>query len=129
MSPVVAITALVARTNSELAAVHDFFQHSQTVWQSFEDLVAAGHRITSENPATGSTIDQDGLVRLALRYRRAYLAVYPFQQFVATFEAFLFDLLRLLLLHNPRQLAKKTLDFAAVLRAADRDEIIAAVID
>jgi hypothetical protein len=122
------LRAIAERTERELDAVHDFFEHSKIVWLSFKTYVDQGHKISAENPATGTRIDQDGLVRLARQYTREYLAVFTFRQFVSTFEAFLFDFLHRLLLHNPWQFSERQLDFGTVLRAASRDEIVSGVI-
>jgi hypothetical protein len=65
---------------------------------------------------------------LAPQYTREYLATFTFRQFVSAFEAFLFDFLHRLLLHNPWQFAKSQLEFEVVLKAADRDEIISGMI-
>jgi hypothetical protein len=116
------------RADRELDAVHDFFEHSKIVWRSFQILVDEGHRISAENLATGTHIDQDGLVRLAPQYTREYLATFTFRQFVSAFEAFLFKFLHRLLLHNPWQFSERQLDFGTVLKAASRDEIVAGVI-
>ena len=75
----------------ELDAVHDFFEHSKIVWRSFQILVDEGLKVSEENLATGTRIDQDGLVRLAPRYTHEYLANFTFRQFVSTFEVFFFD--------------------------------------
>ncbi len=77
---------------------------------------------------TGTTIDQDGLLLLVPHYTTEYLATFTFRQFVSTLEVFLFEMLYLLLRHNPRQLARKQLVFEAVLDAANREEIISGVI-
>ena len=45
------------------------------------------------------------------------LATFTFRQFVSAFEAFLFNLLNRLLLHNPWQLSEKQLEFRTVLKA------------
>src|SRR4051812_40360121 len=103
--------------NRELDAVHDFFEHSKIVWRSFRLLVGQGHQVAAENVATGTRIDQDGLVHLSPHYTRQYLATFTFRQFVSTFEAFLFDFLHCLLEHNPWQFAEKQLDFGTVLKA------------
>ena len=119
---------IAERADRELDAVHDFFEHSKMVWRSFQILVGEGHRVSAENLATGTRIDQDGLVRLAPQYTREYLATFTFRQFVSSFEAFLFNFLHRLLLHNPWQFAEKQLEFSTVLKAADRDEIVSGVI-
>jgi hypothetical protein len=122
------LRAIAERADRELDAVHDFFEHSKMVWRSFQILVNEGHRISAENPATGTRIDQDGLVRLAPQYTREYLATFTFRQFVSAFEAFLFHFLHRLLVHNPWQFSERQLDFGTVLKAASRDEIVSGVI-
>jgi hypothetical protein len=122
------LRAIAERADRELSAVHDFFEHSRIVWRSFETLVAEGHKVSTENPATGTRIDQDGLVRLAPQYTRDYLATFTFRQFVSVFETFLFNFLHRLLLHNPWQFSEKRLEFGTVLKAANRDEIVSGVI-
>jgi hypothetical protein len=122
------LQAIAQHADRELDAVHDFFEHSKIVWRSFQILVDEGHKITAENLATGTRIDQDGLVRVAPQYTREYLAAFSFRQFVSAFEVFLFDLLYQLLLHNPWQFSEKQLDFGTVLKAASRDEIVSGVI-
>ena len=122
------LRAVGERANRELDAVHDFFEHSKLVWLSFQILVDQGHKIAAENLATGTRIDQDGLVRLAPQYTHEYLATFTFRQFVSAFEAFLFNFLQWLLLHNPWQFAERQLDFGTVLEAGSRDEIISGVI-
>jgi len=122
------LRVIAERADRELDAVHDFFEHSKIVWRSFQILVDEGHRISAENLATGSRIDQDGLVRLAPQYTREYLATFTFRQFVSAFEAFLFNFLYRLLLHNPWQFSERQLDFGTVLKAASRDEIVSGVI-
>ncbi len=122
------LRVIAERAERELDSVHDFFEHSKIIWRSFQILVGEGHRISAENPATGTRIDQDDLVRLAPQYTREYLAVFTFRQFVSAFEAFLFNFLHRLLLHNPWQFSERQLDFETVLQAASRDEIISGVI-
>ncbi len=122
------LQAIAERTNRELDAVHDFFEHSKIVWQSFQSLVNSGHAVTSVNAATGTTIDQIGLVALTPQYTREYLVTFTFHQFVASFEAFFFGFFHRVLLHNPWPFARTQLDFEAVLRSKDRDDIIGAVL-
>lgn len=122
------LRAIAEHADRELDAVHDFFEHSKIVWRSFQILVGEGHKVSYENLATGTRIDQDGLVRLAPQYTREYLATFTFRQFVSAVEAFLFNFLHRLLLHNPWQLSDKQLPFSTVLKAANRDEIVSGVI-
>jgi hypothetical protein len=112
----------------ELDSVHDFFEHSKMVWRSFQILVDQGHKVAAENLATGTRIDQDGLIRLAPQYTRDYLSTFTFRQFVSAFEVFLFNFLHRLLFPNPWQFAKSQMEFEIVLKAGDRDEIISGMI-
>jgi hypothetical protein len=122
------LRAVADRADRDLDAVHDFFEHSKIVWRSFQTLVEQGHKISAQNLATGTRIDQDGLVALAPQYSREYLATFTFRQFVSAFEAFLFDFLHRLLLHNPWQFSERQLDFGTVLKAGSRDEVISGLI-
>ncbi len=116
------------QTHAELDSVHDFFEHSKIVWRSFQILVDEGHKVTADNLATGTRIDQDGLIQLAPKYTRDYLSAFTFRQFVSAFEVFLFNFLHRLLLHNPWQFSKSQLEFDVVLKAVDRDEVISGII-
>jgi hypothetical protein len=122
------LRAIASQAHRDLDAVHDYFEHSKFVWRSFRTFVAKGHRIVADNPATGSRLDQDGLVRLGPQYAREYLATFTFRQFVSIFEVFLFAFLHRLLLHNPWQFADRQLGFDVVLRAGSREEIISTVL-
>jgi hypothetical protein len=116
------------RASRELDAVHDYFEHSKLVWLSFQDFVDKGYIVQFTSLATGTAIDQAGLLGLGPHYTRAYLATFTFRQFVSTFEVFLFDFLHRLLLHNPWQFAKSALQLETVLNAGDREEIISIVL-
>lgn len=122
------LRGIATRAHRELDAVHDFFEHSKIVWRSFQILVDEGHKVVAENLETGTRIDQDGLVRLAPQYTRNYLSTFTFRQFVSAFEAFLFNFLHRVLLHNPWPLARGQVEFEVVLRAKDRDEVISGMI-
>lgn len=123
------IRTVAERALLELDRVSDFLERSEFVWRNFEDFVAKGHRSRCASVATGNAADQDELIRLLGRYLDDYLKPFTFGRSVVIFETFLFDLLRLVLRHNPWQLAKKQLAFTVVLNAADRDAVIFAVID
>ena len=122
------LRALADRTQRELDSVHDFFEHSKIIWRTFQVFVEEGHKVVAENLATGTSIDQDGLIALAPQYTREYLAAFTFRQFISTFEVFLFDFLYRLLLHNPWQFGKSQVEFEVILKASDRDDVIAQVL-
>ncbi len=119
---------IAERANRDLDAIHDYVEHTKIVWVSFEYHVRLGHAVSLMNPATGTIVDEAGLVQLAPLYVRKYLLTLTFRQFIATFEAFFFDFLHRILQHNPWQFAKNRLEFETVLKANDRDEIIAGVL-
>lgn len=123
------IRTVAERAERDLIRVADFLAHSEFVWGSFEDFVAKGHPSRCINEVTGNTADQHELIRLSSDYLSDYLKPYTFSRCVAIFETFLFDLLRLVLRHNPWQLGKKQIEFSVVLNAADRDAVILAVVD
>lgn len=114
---------IAERATRRLDEIHDFYEHSRYVWKSFRERVDGGHSCVANNPATGSSVDQAGLVALVPRYDE-FLASFTFRQFVTVFESFLFDFLHRLLLHNPHQFAQRRLTLGDVLAAADRDEVI-----
>ena len=122
------LRVIAERAHRELDAVHDFLEHSKFVWRSFRTFVEEGHSVGYTSFATGTTIDQHGLLGLERHYTRAYLTTFTFRQFVSVFEVFLFNFLHRLLLHNPWQFAKSTLEFDIVLKASDRDDIIAGML-
>jgi len=122
------LRAIADGAHRELDRVYDFFEHSKLVWNTFEDLVAQGHKVVFQSVATGTAVDQTGLLGLTSRYTREYLAAFTFRQFVSVFEVFLFDFLHRLLRHNPWQFARTLLEFEVVLKAADRDAVISGVI-
>lgn len=112
----------------DLDAVRDFYEHSNIVWLSFQEFVRAGHTIASTSSNTGTTIDQLGLVRLTTRYMGDHLAGFIFRQSVTIFESFFFAFFHRILQHNPWQFSRSQLDFETVLRAKDRDEVVANVL-
>lgn len=122
------LRAIADAAQRELDRVYDFFEHSKLVWTSFERLVAQGDKATFQSAVTGTAIDETGLLDLASGYTRDYLAAFTFRQFVSVFEVFLFDFLHRLLRHNPWQFARTPLELETVLKAADREAVIADVI-
>jgi hypothetical protein len=117
------------RTLSGLTAAIDFLDHNLVVWRSFADSVAAGHTLDFTNTTTGTRTNQNDLVRLSDPYTNDYLLPFTFQRILALFETFFFDLLRVLLRHEPRRLSKKTVEFGTILAAPNRDVLILSVVD
>jgi hypothetical protein len=119
---------IAERTKGDLNSVHDFFEDSKTAWESFEFNVSLGRTVTLLNPATGTLIDQAGLLALVPKYTYEYLATFTFRQFVSIFESFFFAFFLRIIQHNPRQYAKSKLELDIVLKAKDRVEIISNVL-
>lgn len=123
------IHALEKQCLAALAASHDYYFHSRTVWRRLERAVAKGDRFTIRNSATKTKTNQEALVGYIERYVGDYLIVSTFQQFVTVFEDFFFDLLRLWLVAYPGSLSEKDLKFGLVLKAPDKAAITHAVVD
>jgi hypothetical protein len=113
---------------SSLDASHDYYAHTQGAWRLVQQMVRQGHKVTFRNQATGHTIGETELSELAQEYVTGYLASATFQHFVSLFEGFVFDVVRAWLIEYPYSLARNQLDFRTVLEAADKAEIVAAVV-
>src|SRR5687768_10231517 len=118
------VQALADQALRQLTAMHDFFAHSQLAWDVFTVQVASGHRQTSTNPVTGTTVDEVALVQIAPRYVGQYVLRFTFREFVSIFEQYLFGLLQIVFVYNPWQFGKKNLEFNMVLHAGTREEVI-----
>ena len=108
----------------DLAAAHDYYEDTKFAWGFVEGAVLTGRKFSNVNLATGTVTSEIELVRKSPGYVNQQLAEATFQQFLAIFENFILDLLRLWLTAYPRSLGKKTIDFRTVLDAPDRDTII-----
>jgi hypothetical protein len=123
------IHALRDRSLTELAAIHDYFTDTKMAWWVVDRMVQAGRKFTVRNVATGTVTDESELTEKARGYVTRYLAEATFQQFVAIFENYFFDLLRLWLTAFPRSLGEKELRFKDVLAAPDKESITRTVVD
>lgn len=122
------ITQLRAGSLSSLNASHNYYTHTKRAWRLVQQMVRDGHRVSIENQATGNVVDETQLSGLAQDYVTGYLVSATFQDFVSLFERFVLDLVRLWLTEYPDNLSGKQLEFQTVLDAADRDAIVAAVV-
>ena len=113
---------------SSLDASHNYYAHTKSAWRLVQQMVRQGHKVTIRNQATGNTVDETELSGLAQDYVTGYLASATFQHFVSLFEQFVFDLLRAWLTEYPVSLSGNQLLFRTVLDAADKNEIVAAVV-
>ncbi len=122
------ITLLRNACLSSLDASHNYYAHTKGAWRLVQQMVWQGHKGTIRNQATGNTVDETELAGLAQEYVTGYLASATFQHFVSLFEQFAFDFLRIWLTEYPGALSENQLEFRNVLDAADKSEIIAAVV-
>jgi hypothetical protein len=129
MSLADAIRALRGRVLADLITAHDYYIDTRTAWDIVHQFVAAGNTFNVQNTATGTVTTQADLAGKAQKYVTEQLAEATFQQFIATFENFFFDLLRLWLRTYPRSLSGRMVDFKAVLDAADKDAVILLVVN
>lgn len=123
------IAALRHRTLAELVAAHDYFEDTRTAWGIVSDAVLGGTMFANQNQATGTVTSQADLVAKSGGYIAEQMTQATFQQFIAIFEAYFFDLLRLLLVADPRSLSGKKVDFKTVLEAPDKDAIALHVVN
>jgi hypothetical protein len=122
------IETLAAGTVSALEASHDYYTYTKRVWRLLQRIVKEGRQFTFRNQTTGTRIDQQALLGHAQQYVTDYLRASTFQHFVSLFEDFFF-LLRLWLAAHPGSLSRRKVDMDAVLRAANKDEIVVSVVD
>ncbi|MEX0818914.1 MAG: hypothetical protein WD070_04955 [Pirellulaceae bacterium] len=122
------IEALESRILTELDAVHDFTDHTNVVWRSFQHSVRKGLKIKWTNIHTGNSATEQDLVKLAQRYNSHYLLEFTFQHFVNLHEVFVFDLLRLLLVNDTRHLKlDRKVDVRTALAAPDIPTLVGSI--
>jgi len=123
------IQTLRDRVLAELNAAHDYYEETKAAWGLVLQFIQAGNNFTLRNPATGTVTTQADLAGKVRGYVAQQLAEATFQQFIALFENFFFDLLRLWLTAYPRSLIGKKVDFKVVLDAPDKDAITLLVVN
>lgn len=123
------ITGLSKSTSAALIESHDYYTHTKRVWRLVQQTAKEGRRFTIRNLITGTAVNERSLAKLAHRYVTDYLAAATFQHFVALFEDFFFDLLRLWLSSYPGSLSNRQVPFDSVLKAADKAAIVQEVVE
>ncbi len=123
------IEALRQRTLLALDASHDYYTFTKRAWRLMRQVVREGREFSFWNPATGTRLDQQGLVRRGRIYVADNLIVSTFQQFVSLLEEFFFGLLRCWLTAFPGSLLKKQVELSFVLNAPDKAAVLSMVID
>ena len=123
------IRVLRDRVVVDLKTAHDYYTDTITAWDIVRQaIIAGGHKFSIRNVTTGTVTTEVELATKARGYVANQLTEATFQEFIAIFENFFFDLLRLWLLAFPQSLATKKVDFSRVLDAPDRDAITLLVV-
>lgn len=123
------VRSLAARSIAALNEGHDYYTYTGRSWLLLQRIVREGQCFKFYNPATGSRVNEHSLMDRRREYLGVYLRSATFQLFVALFEDFIFDLLRLWLAAYPQSLSRKQIEFSIVLNAPDKAAITLTVVD
>lgn len=123
------ILMLRSRSLADLNGAHDYYTDIRIAWDIVDQFIAAGNAFTITSPATGTQTTQADLAGKAHDYVAQHLAEATFQQFIAIFENFFFDFVRLWLLAYPQSLSAKSVDFKTILEAPDKEAITLLVVN
>jgi hypothetical protein len=123
------IRALRDRTLADLDAAHDYFFHTEAAWNVVRQAVTALPPFSVQNLLTGTALSGAELAVRGSGYVSGSLTEATFQQFLATFEAFVGDLLRLWLTAYPRGIGGKTVKLEDALDAGDLPTLVARLVD
>ena len=124
------LEALRDRTLARLSDAHDYFTYTKGAWRTLQLAVQRdGLRFSLQNIATKTTVSERDLLARAQRYVAEDLASATLQQFVSTFENFLYDALRLWLLAYPKSLSSRQLSGRDILGLPDKAAIVDALVD
>jgi hypothetical protein len=122
------ITSLRDLVLADLNSAHDYYTDTKIAWELVRRFIAAGQTLSIRNLTTGTSTTHVELAAKSRGYVAEQLAEATFQQFIAIFENFFFDLVRLWLTAYPKNLSGRKVDFKEVLDAADKDAITARVV-
>ncbi len=123
------IESLKDRSLKRLNHAHDYFNASKRTWRLLSTHVTAETKFSIKNEVTGSVTTFAELVDKSEGYISKELAEASFQQFIAIFEFWFFDLLRIWLAAYPQRMASRQLTFGDILEAPDNEAITQLVID
>lgn len=112
----------------QLRKAHDYHAEAKLAWRIVERAIAVGLSFTHQNTVTGTMTTATDLVRKSRGYVSEQLAEATFQQFLAIFEHFFFNLLRLWLQAHPRSLMKRQVEFETILDAPDKEALVTLVV-
>ncbi len=137
------IRELTRRVQGELARGSDYYHHTVLAWRLVQRLANSGEVLEYKNEDTGSSVDGPALGGLAQGYVKGYLAESVFQHYVSLFEDYVFGLIGLWLMANPKGLvgldddsrddhlrkADKLVPLSFITDNDDRESILRAVVD
>jgi len=123
------IRSLRDRVLADLNAAHDYYNDTEFAWRIVQNAIASGTVSTFQNAVTGTITTPTDLAAKSVRYVNEQLIEATFQQFLAIFESFFFDFLRLWLMAYPRSLSGKKMDVKAILDAPDKDAIVLLIVN
>lgn len=113
-----------------LVEAHDYFAYTEQSWATLQFAVDQdGLQFTLQNPVTGSSVTEAEFLVRARRYVVNELASATLQQFVALFENYLLDVLRLWLRAHPAAVSGRELKGEQILSLPDKAAIVDALID
>jgi hypothetical protein len=113
---------------ASLDASHNYYTHTKAAWRLVQQVVHQGQNFTIRNQLTSTITDGPALAALAQSYVTGYLSSATVQDFVAQFERFVFNFLTAWLSAYPASLSRNQLQFRTVLEAADKGEVVLAVV-
>ncbi|QDU46494.1 hypothetical protein Mal52_50150 [Symmachiella dynata] len=116
-------------TVAALNDAHDYYWNTSAAWRLVQNMVHQGRSILIKNAPTGSTIRGPELSLLGQKYVASYLSSATFQHFIALFEWFAVDFMKLWLRAHPGSLGKQQVDVATILTCHDKSEIVERAIE
>jgi hypothetical protein len=129
-SLVAPLQSLQKRTVLELDRLYDFTTDTVVTYEMFKKYVAQEREVVFMFPARDRYTDQDELASVLDEYATNYLDLLAFRHSVSLFEAFLFDLLRLLVRSHPERLSgKKRVDVSEILSFNSLESLVVHLID
>jgi len=123
------ILTLRDRAILDLTSAHDYFADTVLAWDLVRLYVSTGGMVNQQNVVTGTTSSAGDLLDRAPSYIAMTLTESTFQHFIAIFESYFFDLLRLWLLAYPQSLSGKKVDFKTVLELPDKEALTLYVVN
>jgi hypothetical protein len=108
---------------ADLHDAHDYYTRTKAAWRTVLTVIEKGATVRIRNMVTGSDITEKELPDTAQAYVTGFLASATLQQFVSSFEDFIFGVMRHWLLAYPKRLAKKQIPMSFVLAASNLDAV------